>query len=55
MTVFMGMAKALGYYSPKQVAGRRAFVMYEDLCVHKPQEDREFWQNGTSLSYTHRG
>jgi cytochrome b pre-mRNA-processing protein 3 len=50
--VFMAVVGAMGYNSPKQVAGRQAFMMYERLCVPKPQEDREFWQEGESLTCT---
>ena len=45
MKIFMTYTNALGYGSPKQLAGRRAFVLYEKICAVKPDEDREFWQN----------
>ncbi|KAF9477155.1 hypothetical protein BDN70DRAFT_811133 [Pholiota conissans] len=51
-TAFLGLAKVLGYGSPKQVAGMRAFSMYEQLCAVKPDEDREFWQNACYLPPT---
>ena len=36
----------LGYGSPKQVAARRAFFMYEYLCSTRAAEDKQFWLNG---------
>jgi len=41
---FLAVAKALGYGSPRQLAGRRAFVLYENICAVKPDHDLEFWQ-----------
>lgn len=46
MKVFMGMVTLLGYNSPKQIAGRRAFAMYDRLCVPKADEEQAFWQDG---------
>lgn len=48
-SAFLKMANIMGYGSPKQVAGRRAFAMYEQLCVVRPDEDMAFWQEGTSV------
>ena len=42
----MVLAKTLGYGSPKQVAGRRAFVLYENVCALRPDEENVFWQRG---------
>lgn len=47
MKVFVKLTNALGYGSPKQLAGRRAFAFYEQVCAVKPDHDREFWQQGT--------
>lgn len=47
----LGLAGMLGYNSPKQLAGRRAFAMYEQLCVPRADEERAFWQNGESTMY----
>lgn len=47
MKVFQGIITLLGYNSPKQIAGRRAYVMYDAICVPKADEEREFWQEGT--------
>lgn len=46
------MANIMGYGSPKQVAGRRAFAMYEQLCVVRPDEDMAFWQEECHLPPT---
>ena len=45
----MGFTKLLGYGSKKQIAGRRAFLLYERLCAARPDEEREFWQGGKSI------
>lgn len=44
--VFLAVAKALGYGSPKQVAGMQAFAFYERICAVMPDQDRDFWRNG---------
>ena len=44
--VFVGLTNLLGYGSPKQVAGRRALLFYEQVCAVKPDEDSLFWQKG---------
>ena len=50
-TLFNALATALGYSSPKQRAGRRAYVLYRNVCAVRPDEDKDFWQKGTfSLS-----
>ncbi|KAH9916481.1 uncharacterized protein B0H18DRAFT_1215083 [Fomitopsis serialis] len=50
--VFLKAANVMGYGSPKQVAGRRAFAMYEQLCIVRPDEDRAFWQEECHLPPT---
>ncbi|KAF8958679.1 hypothetical protein BDZ97DRAFT_1840847 [Flammula alnicola] len=50
--VFLGISNALGYGSPKQMAGRRALAFYEQICAIKPDEDKEFWQNECYLPPT---
>lgn len=45
-SAFVKLANAMGYGSPKQVAGRRAFNMYRDLCVGRADEESVFWVNG---------
>ena len=42
----VSLATLFGFNTPKQVAGRRAFMMYELLCVPKAEEEKEFWQDG---------
>ncbi|KAL6303177.1 hypothetical protein BKA93DRAFT_789622 [Sparassis latifolia] len=51
-SAFLKMMGMLGYGSAKQVAGRRAFLMYERLCVVRPDEDRMFWQEECHLPPT---
>ena len=51
---FLGLAKALGYGSAKQLAARRAFVLYEKVAATRPEQDVAFWQNG-ALSYLEAG
>ena len=46
MKAFLGLARAMGYGSKKQLAGRRALVMYQKLCANRPDEDKVFWQEG---------
>ncbi|EPS97892.1 hypothetical protein FOMPIDRAFT_16300, partial [Fomitopsis schrenkii] len=50
--VFLQAANLMGYGSPKQVAGRRAFAMYEQLCIVRPEEDKAFWQEECHLPPT---
>jgi cytochrome b pre-mRNA-processing protein 3 len=50
MKVFMGLAKGLGYASPAQVAARRAFGIYEDICLPRADQDAQFWRECTSFS-----
>ena len=44
--IFFGVAQLLGYETSRQVAGRRAFVMYEKVCVPRADEDNAFWREG---------
>lgn len=46
LKAFTGMATVLGYNSPKQVAGRHAYQLYDQLCVPRADEEQEFWQDG---------
>lgn len=41
----------MGYGSAKQVARTRAFGFYEQICKIKPDNDKDFWQNGGSLRH----
>ena len=49
-SLFFRFTNLVGYGSPKQLAGRRAFVLYEKICAVKPDEDRVFWQDGECIS-----
>ncbi|RXW17004.1 hypothetical protein EST38_g8851 [Candolleomyces aberdarensis] len=51
-SAFLGFAKVLGYGSPKQLAARRAFVLYEKIAAMKPDEDKAFWLNDCYLPPT---
>ena len=44
--LFFQFTNLIGYGSPKQLAGRHSFVLYEKICAVKPDEDRAFWQDG---------
>ncbi|KAI0056044.1 hypothetical protein BV25DRAFT_1814747 [Artomyces pyxidatus] len=52
MRVFLKVFGALGYASPKQVAARRALVMYEQLCAGRAEEEKEFWHRDCHLPPT---
>ncbi|KAF5353495.1 hypothetical protein D9756_008123 [Leucocoprinus leucothites] len=49
---FMAIAKGLGYQSPKQLAGGRAFVLYERVAAPTPDQDPLFWQKECHLPPT---
>lgn len=51
MNVFLGVTNVLGYGSPKQVAGRRSFAIYEQLCA-RADEDHIFWRQACHLPPT---
>jgi len=46
---FLTIAKGLGYDSPKQLAGRRAFVLYEHVAALTPDTSVTFWQKGAEV------
>lgn len=46
MKIFLKLTNLLGYGSPKQIAGRRAFALYNKICAVQPDQDRSFWQDG---------
>ncbi|TFK62251.1 hypothetical protein BDN72DRAFT_804284 [Pluteus cervinus] len=50
--LFIGITNAFGYGSPKQIAGRRAFAMYEEICAVRPDAERDFWQQECLLPPT---
>ena len=43
---FLKLISLMGYGTAKQYAGRRAFAMYSNLCVPRPDEERAFWKDG---------
>ncbi|THU98564.1 hypothetical protein K435DRAFT_777441 [Dendrothele bispora CBS 962.96] len=49
---FNKVTTVLGYNSPKQVAGRRAFILYEHVCAATPDAEKAFWQNECDLPPT---
>ena len=50
--VFFAVTDLLGYGSPKQLAGRQAFTIYEQVAATIPDQDKEFWQQGASQRTT---
>ena len=46
MRVFLKVFGGLGYGSSKQIAARRAFALYEQLCSGRADEDNAFWAEG---------
>ncbi|KAI0318906.1 hypothetical protein OF83DRAFT_1261000, partial [Amylostereum chailletii] len=50
--LFLNFFGALGFSSPKQVAGRRGGKMYAVLCAKRAEEEREFWKNECHLPPT---
>ncbi|KAL0956231.1 hypothetical protein HGRIS_002387 [Hohenbuehelia grisea] len=52
LAVFRAVAKSLGYGSPQQVMGRRAFVLYEEVCAIRADKDQAFWKDECSLPPT---
>lgn len=49
--LFFQITNLAGYGSPKQMAGRHSFVLYDKICAVKPDEDRVFWQDGEFYIY----
>jgi len=46
---FLAITKGLGYDSPKQLAGRRAFLLYERVVALTPDTSVPFWQKGAEM------
>jgi cytochrome b pre-mRNA-processing protein 3 len=44
---FLNFTKLFGYGSPKQLAGPRAFMLYEHVVAATPDQYPEFWQKGS--------
>ncbi|KAF5338517.1 hypothetical protein D9611_013257 [Ephemerocybe angulata] len=51
-SLLMAAAKVLGYGSPRQLAARRAFVLYEKVAAVRADEDMGFWLDGCYLPPT---
>ncbi|KAL4066468.1 hypothetical protein V8B97DRAFT_1980105 [Scleroderma yunnanense] len=51
-TIFLRVARALGYGSPQQLANRRALHLYNHLCATRADRDAEFWKNECALPPT---
>ncbi|RDX42286.1 hypothetical protein OH76DRAFT_1363054 [Lentinus brumalis] len=49
---FFRLLNLLGYGSAKQYAGRRAFAMYTNLCIPRPDEESHFWKQECHLPPT---
>ncbi|KAK7460561.1 Serine carboxypeptidase 3 [Stygiomarasmius scandens] len=49
---FNAITTVLGYNSPKQIAGRRSFLLYEQVCAVAPDAGKDFWQNECDLPPT---
>lgn len=37
--------------NPRQVAGQVSFHYYQDACIARDQQEREFWLNGERTSF----
>ena len=46
---FLKLISLMGYGTAKQYAGRRAFAMYSNLCVPRPDEEGAFWKDGACI------
>ncbi|KAI0631907.1 hypothetical protein C8Q77DRAFT_1130053 [Trametes polyzona] len=49
---FLSLAGLLGYGSAKQYAGRRAYNMYSELCIPRPDDEAAFWKDECHLPPT---
>ncbi|KAG6809237.1 hypothetical protein H0H92_001062 [Tricholoma furcatifolium] len=52
MKFFLNLTNVMGYGSTKQVAGRRAFALYERVVAVTPDTDAAFWQQNCRLPPT---
>ncbi|KAH9916713.1 uncharacterized protein BXZ73DRAFT_80965, partial [Epithele typhae] len=50
--VFFRVLGLMGYGSAKQYAGRRAFIMYRDLCIPRADDEQAFWKDEMSFPPT---
>ncbi|KIK95525.1 hypothetical protein PAXRUDRAFT_826912 [Paxillus rubicundulus Ve08.2h10] len=51
-SLFLGVARVLGYGSQKQFANRRALHMYSTLCANRADQEAEFWKKDCALPPT---
>ncbi|KAI0665771.1 hypothetical protein C8Q78DRAFT_1063231 [Trametes maxima] len=49
---FLTLAAVLGYGSVKQYAGRRAYNLYRELCISRPDDEAAFWKDECHLPPT---
>ncbi|OJA17146.1 hypothetical protein AZE42_05088 [Rhizopogon vesiculosus] len=51
-SIFLYLARALGYGSPQQFANRRALHLYNTLCATRADQESAFWREACSLPPT---
>ncbi|KAG1858559.1 hypothetical protein F4604DRAFT_1185570 [Suillus subluteus] len=51
-SIFLSVARVLGYGSPQQFANRRALVLYNTLCATRADEASVFWREECALPPT---
>ncbi|KAG0701451.1 hypothetical protein DFH29DRAFT_1000198 [Suillus ampliporus] len=49
-SIFLSVARALGYGSPQQFANRRALHFYNTLCATRADQESAFWREGAMRS-----
>ncbi|TDL19645.1 hypothetical protein BD410DRAFT_752095 [Rickenella mellea] len=52
MRVFEGFTSAIGINSPKQVAGRQSYVIYQNACATREAAELDFWHQKCRLPPT---
>ncbi|KAG1748087.1 hypothetical protein EDB19DRAFT_1893821 [Suillus lakei] len=51
-SIFLSVARVLGYGSPQQFANRRALLLYNTLCATRADEASAFWREAYALPPT---
>lgn len=51
-SIFLSVARVLGYGSPQQFANRRALFLYNTLCATRADEASTFWREGMRSNFT---
>ncbi|KAG2155268.1 uncharacterized protein EDB93DRAFT_1239181 [Suillus bovinus] len=51
-SIFLSVARVLGYGSPQQFANRRTLLLYNTLCATRADETSEFWKEEYALPPT---